>query len=99
MVSNLGHGGEDRGLGPHHDGSWGRGRERGPGEESGALVLGQGVGVQVMTGAGQAGHAVSGGGAQTALSQVQSTRRRRVWIHSDSYFVFTFTARGQKLAD
>ena len=35
-------------------------------------MLGQGVGVQVVTGAGQAGHAVSGGGAQAALSQMQS---------------------------
>ena len=30
-------------------------------------MLGQGVGVQVVTGAGQAGNAVSGGGAQAAL--------------------------------
>ena len=36
-------------------------------------MLGQGVGVQVVTGAGQAGHAVSGGGPQTALGQMQST--------------------------
>ena len=36
-------------------------------------MLGQGVGVQVVTGAGQAGHAVSGGGTQAALGQMQST--------------------------
>ena len=73
MVTDLGHGGEGSRLGSHHDGPGGRGRERGPGEEGCALVFGQGVGVQVVTGAGQTGHAVSGGRAQTALGQMQST--------------------------
>ena len=69
VIPGLGH--RVRGV-AHHDGGRGRGRERGAGEECGALVFGQGVGVQVVAGAGQAGHAVAGGGAQTALGQMQS---------------------------
>ena len=72
VVSDLRHRGQHSRLRPHHNGARGRRRQRLPGEEGGALVLGQRVGVQVVAGAGQAGHAVPGGGAQTALSQMQS---------------------------
>ena len=42
------------------------------GEEGGSFVLGDGVGVEVVAGAGQAGHGVAGGGAHAPLCQMKS---------------------------
>ena len=70
VLPHRGHGGEGGGLGPDHD-PGGGGRGGLSGEEGGALVLGEGVGVEVVGGAGEAGHGVARGGAQAALSQVE----------------------------
>ena len=69
----LPHGGDGREngrLGAHNDPGRGR-RERLPGEEGGSLVLGERVGVEVVAGAGEAGHGVARGGRQAALSQME----------------------------
>ena len=71
VLPHGGDGGQDGGLGSHHDPGRGR-RERLPGEEGRALVLGQRVGVEVVAGAGQAGHGVARGGLQAALREVEA---------------------------
>ena len=70
VLPGGGEDGEGGGLGPHHYPGPG-GRAGLPGEEGGALVLGQGVGVEVVAGACQTGDGVARGGAQAALSQVE----------------------------
>jgi len=59
------------GLCSDHDLAWRR-REGLAGEEGGALVLGDWVGVEVVAGAGQAGHGVARRGAHAAFGQMKS---------------------------
>ena len=71
VLPHGGDGGQDGRLGADDDP--GRGRREGlPSEESRPLVLGERVGVEVVAGAGEAGHGVARGGAHAPLCQMKS---------------------------
>jgi len=72
VVPNSGDWRQSSGLCSDDNFPWRR-RERFTGEEGGALVFSDGVGVQVVAGAGQAGHGVAWGGAHAAFGQMKSS--------------------------